>query len=331
MKQILFKKLVAGVPSLNSRQLRQLEYALELQKSINKTAFLLETSYDTLCCPHCGGTEKWRWGKRTKLQRYRCKHCKRTFNSLTGTPLAKLNKKEQWLKYAECMVKGMSLRRAAEVCQIDKNTAFHWRHRFLKTAHELKPTGLSGIIETRETYFRKSEKGSRKLKRKARERGGRHLCVPKRELVCLIIARDRYSNTYDRILNRMSTSEIKSIEPVFARDALFCSENKWVFKNFAKCFKLRHGTLNLKEGELVKKDIVHLWNVTKYRNRLRNWLLRFRGVATKYLPNYASWFRELDEYHMDISPDLLLVRAKTTEGHNYQPKIYTQRQCATKL
>lgn len=35
-------------------------------------------------------------------------------------------------------------------------------------------------------------------------------------------------------------------------------------------------------------------NVNAYVSRLRSWMRRFKGVATKYLASYLGWFRMLD-------------------------------------
>ena len=67
-----------------------------------------------------------------RLKRSRCLDCQRTFNPLTGTPLAKLRKKECWLSYAGALNAALPVRKAAKACKINKNTAFKWRHRFLE-------------------------------------------------------------------------------------------------------------------------------------------------------------------------------------------------------
>jgi transposase-like protein len=48
-------------------------------------------------CPHCGCARKHRCGQASGLQRFRCLKCGRSHNALTGTPLARLRKKECWL------------------------------------------------------------------------------------------------------------------------------------------------------------------------------------------------------------------------------------------
>ena len=50
------------------------------------------------------------------MQRYKCRECKKTFNSLTGTPLANLQKKGHWLDYSYCLTQGYTIRKAAKIC-----------------------------------------------------------------------------------------------------------------------------------------------------------------------------------------------------------------------
>ena len=51
-------------------------------------------------CPHCQGSKVIKWNTSSRLQRYQCKPCDRTFNALTGTPFAQLHKRELWLPRA---------------------------------------------------------------------------------------------------------------------------------------------------------------------------------------------------------------------------------------
>ena len=47
-------------------------------------------------------------------------------------PLAGLHKRRMWLAYAEVLVRQETVRCAAETCEIDTTTSFHWRHCFLQ-------------------------------------------------------------------------------------------------------------------------------------------------------------------------------------------------------
>jgi hypothetical protein len=41
---------------------------------------------------------------------------------------------------------------------------------------------------------------------------------------------------------------------------------------------------------------LHINNVNAYHGRLKQWLARFNGVATKNLPNYLGWRRALEAW-----------------------------------
>ena len=72
------------------------------------------------------------WGWSRGLRRYRCKLCLRTSTVLTKTPLARLRKAQCWEDYAQALIEGLTVRQAARRCGVSKNTAFLWRHRFLR-------------------------------------------------------------------------------------------------------------------------------------------------------------------------------------------------------
>lgn len=73
-------------------------------------------------CPHCQAERPYQWGYQAGAPRYRCRHCRRTFTALTGTPLARLRYKARWLAYREALQEGLTVRKAAQRCGIHKNT-----------------------------------------------------------------------------------------------------------------------------------------------------------------------------------------------------------------
>lgn len=321
MEKDKFKELLKSVRHLNSYQdrlLREHMEAIAYEKRVSKQ---LETSYQELLCPHCGNAHLVRWGKRNDMQRYRCKACKRTFNSLTGTPLARLRRKGHWLDYADCLKSGLSVRKAARKCGVHPSTAFRWRHRFLQNSHDIKPLMLEGIVEASEVYFKRSEKGQRKSHLLSINAKHSRLA----DKVCVLISRDRNHNVYDALLEKFTPHELRKVlQSHLARDVLFCSDNNLVYRHFTTESDIRHGYINLKQGEQVKKDIVHLRYVSDYQEKLKSWILdHFRGVATKYLPNYLAWMRELDEFEGDISPLTFLLRAKGGGVYKDQPLTRT--------
>jgi len=246
-------------------------------------------------CPHCQSERVVKWGFANGLRRYRCKPCRVTFNALTGTPLAQLHKRELWIGNAQALVDGIALRKVAARLGIHLETAFHWRHRFLTEPKALKPKTLEGTVEADETYFLHSQKGARKLERPARKRGGK---AKKRglsaEQVPVLVARDRTKATTDQILEDRSTKSIEAVlGPIMSKSAVLVSDGAGAYRAFAGQASIPHVALNLSAGEHIW-GIYHIQNVNNYCSRLKTWMRRFNGVATKYLDSYLGWHRADD-------------------------------------
>jgi len=124
-------------------------------------------------CPHCSATTLRPWGSSHGLPRYRCADCRRTCSPLTGTPLAGLHKRGQWLDYLRALIDGVSLRQAAKLCGINKNTAVLWRQRFLALVQQDQAKHEEGIIEDDKTFFLESFKGA-EIATKDRHQARRH-------------------------------------------------------------------------------------------------------------------------------------------------------------
>src|SRR5271167_3281772 len=97
-------------------------------------------------CPHCGGDDIRPWGKAGGKPRYRCVNCRKTFNPLTGTPLAGLHYPDRWQDQARALIGGETIAKAAGRCGVNYTTAFRWRHRFLEALNRDKPVSLSGSL-----------------------------------------------------------------------------------------------------------------------------------------------------------------------------------------
>lgn len=264
-------------------------------------------------CPHCAATAIKKWGSANRLKRYMCKSCKVTFNCLTGTPLAQLHKRELWGEHAKALIEGISLRKVAARLDIDLTTSFRWRHRFLKSPKDLKPNALVGTVEADETYFLKSEKGSPSLQRKPRKRGGK---ASKRglsdEQVPVLIARDRDKATTDAILPDRSTASIAAVlEPIVAKSAVLVSDGAGIgaYRAFANKANIVHVGLNSSQGEHAW-GVYHIQNVNNYCSRLKGWMRRFNGVATKYLDSYLGWHRLTDRTGDTLDASLMLAAAR---------------------
>ena len=108
------------------------------------------------------------------LKRYKCKGCNRTFNALTGTPLATLKHRDRWLAYAKALVDGVSLRKAAKRGRIDLTTAFRWRHRFLKVPKTMKAAADHRDRRGRRDVLPEIGQGFEEARRAQPEKARRH-------------------------------------------------------------------------------------------------------------------------------------------------------------
>lgn len=263
-------------------------------------------------CPHCGGSGMVRWGKASGLPRYRCKACARTFNALTKTPLAKLRMKERWGSQADAMMDGVSIAKAARRCGVHYTTAFRWRHRFLAALSGDKPRTLTGIVESDETFVLESFKGKRSgLPRKARKRGGtsakRGLSA---EQIPVIVARDRHGATTDAVLPRLNRASIAAaLEGVVTPANAFCCDGGGTIVAFARRAGIAAHVLPRPGKPDPLAPDFHLNNVNAYHGRLKEWLRRFHGVATKNLPNYLGWRRTLEALGHGASSAALILGA----------------------
>jgi len=84
----------------------------------------------------------------------------------------------------------------------------------------------------------------------------------------------------------------------------FLDENRRADPAFAREAGITHEVVNLRQGERVR-GAVHVQNVNGYHRRFRQWLARFNGVASRYLPNYLGWRWALDGERVNSADELL--------------------------
>jgi transposase-like protein len=263
-------------------------------------------------CPHCGGDAVHRWGRAGGRPRYRCTNCRKTFNPLTGTPLAGLHHRDRWHDQARALINGETVAKAAGRCKVAYTTAFRWRHRFLSALNLDKPQQLSGIVEADETFILESFKGKRSgLARTARKRGGK---ASKRglsaEQIPVMIARDRSGSTIDAVLPRLDAASIMgALGNVIARPAELCCDGGTAITAFARRAKITFHVLPAPGIPKPEAPQLHINNVNAYHGRLKEWLRRFHGVATKNLPNYLSWRRTIEALSSASTPRAWIMGA----------------------
>jgi len=267
---------------------------------------------DSRGCPHCAGREVIGWGRSDGLLRFRGKSCGRTFNALTRTPLAHLRKKERWLDHARAMIEGRSLAKTAQLCGVHPTTAFRWRQRFLRAPADDKPRTLSGIVEADETFILESFKGRwSDPPRKARKRGGKARHPGSyQDNIPVLVARDRKGATFDAVLPQGDNASIAAVlvGVVTAQNHLVGDGGK-PLAAFARKARIPFHAVPSPGKPAPEAPHLHINNVNAYHSRLKQWLNRFNGVATKNLPNYLGWRRALEAWGQRLDPPKWLLGA----------------------
>ncbi len=311
------KKLKALVVKLTFAQRRELMDELVAEDVAAASVGVIEAQGKPGTCPHCGSERVVRNGSASGLQRYKCRDCSRTFNALTGTPLAHLRHKSKWIVQAEVLRDGMTITQAAKRLKVARSTAFRWRHRFMAVPKTIQAQSLAGIAEADETFFLHSRKGQRGLDRKPRRRGGR---AAKRglskEQVPVLVARDRSGATANIILAADGKADlVAALKPLLPSDTILCTDGSSVLAAAAKEIGVTHRPVNVSAGRRVIAGVYHIQNVNAFDSRLKNWIRRFHGVATKYLDSYLGWFRTLDRStSTGLQPSSLLALAITSRS-----------------
>ena len=146
MKAKGFQELLTQLEDLSEVQREALLSALKRKLGLDDAIELIDRQFKANpCCGHCGSKSVGGWSSQSGLARYRCKNCLKTFNALTGTPLAQLHRRDAWFEYAKAIADGLSLRKAAKRCGIALDTSFRWRHRFLKVPKNVKAQSVKAL------------------------------------------------------------------------------------------------------------------------------------------------------------------------------------------
>jgi transposase-like protein len=311
MRTRQFDQLLQRLSSLTRPQRARLLALLQSAAGLDRALDVIDHPSQPPVCPRCQATNPYRHGHAHGLQRYRCRACARTFNALSGTPLARLRHKARWLDYLEGMLDSRSVRRAAGQVGVASATSFRWRHRFLGLAKDDRPASLKGIAEADEMYVLESHKGSRALDRAPRKRGGK---ATKRGIssqqMCILVARDRSGQTIDAVTGKGALTKQQLIDHLGRRleaDVLLVTDSHAAYPAFARELGISHEAINPGAGER-KRGALHIQNVNAYHSRMRAWLLPFRGVASRYLSHYFGWRWALDGRRI-ASPEAFLRAA----------------------
>ena len=112
MKASDFREWVGKITQLSRGQKEQAKHSLGGMAPRIEVAKWLESSFKPIC-PVYQSNHFYRWGYQAGLQRFCCRMCKHTFTAISGTPLARLRHKDQWLNYSAALIEGRTVRASA--------------------------------------------------------------------------------------------------------------------------------------------------------------------------------------------------------------------------
>jgi len=303
MDSMQFSNIQAKLEGLTFVQLKRLRIRIEDMISSNHVGKTIAVHEEGVSeCAHCGSHEFTKHGTTARgQQRYMCKACNRTFNSLTGTPLSGMKKQNKWHQYSEEMWFSSKIRDAASGLGINVKTAWRWRHKLLSNPTQRKPSELHGIIEADETFINESFKGKRYLNRAARKRGVKSNDIPKTPV---LLALDRNGSITHCVLKRNTREELeRSLAPVLTPGSVLCTDGNLSYQTIVNnlSFEIDHKRLIAINNQRVIDGVYHIQTLNNWMMRWKQWLRQFNGVGTNYLDHYIAWFRQMEQPKKDES------------------------------
>jgi hypothetical protein len=89
-----------------------------------------------------------------------------------------------------------------------------------------------------------------------------------------------------------------------AADVLLIGDGAVAYRRFAGDAGITLEAVNVQAG-IRARGAIHLQNVNSWHRRFKSWLVRFRGVASRYLIHYSGWQRVPDDRRLTTPAHLL--------------------------
>ncbi|WP_244834977.1 transposase [Clostridium sp. BJN0001] len=285
-------------------------------------------------CPYCGSIYFIKFGRYYGIQRYRCKNCKKTFSNTTCSvwKYLKINP-EKWINFIEYISNGTSLKECAYKLKISTATAFYWRHKILHAVENYyKPNIFTKSIVIRQHNVPKCYKGSRNKHFTDKESASRRISafyamVP-RDIQVLISSEKEIpqidvkykDDTLENIFKYSISTKIQKgcyIHLDKIRNYIIQKEAIQNNKKLSKEIKKKYEFTICKNliGALYIKDKYKIQsNIENYVNRLYGWIHNFRGIASKYISHYYSFYSLIN---CSIKFDQIRIFKELLKNGNY--------------
>ncbi|WP_196001640.1 IS1 family transposase [Clostridium sp. 1001271B_151109_B4] len=227
-------------------------------------------------CPKCNCEKVIKFGFFKGAQRYKCNNegCGKTFIEDKDNPFRCSKKfKENYQDYFKLFIQGKSIRECASKMNITITTSFFWRHRFLADfCNENYIEKIDSYVELSKMIILENFKGDKKYHGEERDKIVVVTAINDRIDVLPIIAGRRFLDFYEIRNNLIPRIDNKAYIVGFQDSRL---------KTFAKALnEIRK--VKLKYNCDFKIDLA-------YSIKVKAWLKKFNGVASKYLDHYLNW------------------------------------------
>jgi transposase-like protein len=308
-----FRRLLDALGRLNPAQIEDAQTKiLDLRRKSEAISEIEARTNREHKCPFCGDAKRQKWGRtRTKVQRYRCCGCQKTYSGRTGSAIGRIHRPDLFMEALRDMLgtsAPQSVRKLAKQLDLNKYTIWRWRMLvFSIIGNSSVAASFSGIIEADETYQRESRKGSREWVR--------HFADPKNipkpprprwedfttqgskmmrglsrwQLPILTVADRGGSRLFQRLPNRKSVTVERAMTHLVPDDAVLCSDGGHGYQDLAAARCLEHFVVGSKPGARVAAGCYHIQNVNSLHARYGMFIKPFCGPATKNLDGYIRW------------------------------------------
>lgn len=286
------------IPSQLRELLEKIQSVLDIvEQKKNTMSKVVHNTQHSFVCPFCLSNRIVKNGKtKTKIQTYKCKDCSKRFNDLTGTLFTRSKLSMQQIEELfECFHNQSTLRDTSEKLHVNLKTAFLYRHKILSILTNInEKTNLQGQIESDEYYLSINLKGTRKdMPRASKPRkshGGSKRGISNHQ-VCVASAIDEKDHTYFSIVGTgpITTEEVEKVfQGRIDSSSTLITDCKSSYEKFAKDNNIK--LEQIKSGTYVNLNGYSLGNINSLHSNLELFLSQFRGVSTKHLNGYLSWF-----------------------------------------
>ena len=280
---------------------------------------------EVVSCSMCKSNNINKNGKdRSGIQRYKCKECGHTFSATSNTLSSYTSQSVgQWMAFIMGLFNCETCETLSKKCGISVPTAHEWRLKvFAAVEHLEKDVKLTNVIMADDTRLPYSFKGNHgedfDAPRKRHKRGKQNTRKTSNDnMVCVLCAIDSEGHSFSRFIGfgnpsgkRISESFKNKLD--VKKDTILVTDGAQCFSRVIKDYAIPSWNRNttLKYGTKKYPNIIgklHIQGVNSYHSRLKRFISRFRGVASRYLPGYIMLFDYMQN-NKDISQEEMAIR-----------------------